>query len=162
MATPAWVPLATTTLSSSASSVTFGSIPSGYKDLQLVMTPLGNQVQDVATSFNGSSANFTGVRMWGYSGNTYGSNTYSTSAGMTIITTSPPGTVIWNIMDYSATDKHKTILVRGGTQQSYDFVWASAYRWASTSAITSITMSPTSPYVYVAGATFSLWGRNAL
>lgn len=160
--TAAWTPLATTTLSSSASSVTFGSIPSGYKDLQLVMTPLGNQVQDVSTSFNGSSANFTGVRMWGYSGNTYSSDTYSTSASMVIITNSVAPVVTWNIMDYSATDKHKTILVRGNAQSSYDFVWASAHRWASTSAITSITLTPTSPYVFVAGATFSLWGLNTL
>ena len=53
---------------------------------------------------------------------------------------------IAQIMDYSATDKHKTVLVRGNYDQPSvgRFVEAQASRWANTAAINSIAVSSTS------------------
>ena len=45
---------------------------------------------------------------------------------------------IVQIMDYSATDKHKTLLFRGGGPATG--VGASATRWSNTAAITSIKL----------------------
>jgi hypothetical protein len=58
-------------------------------------------------------------------------------------------------MDYSATDKHKTVLVRSNAASTG--VEAIAQRWASTAAITSILVFP-STGSWAAGGTFSLYG----
>jgi hypothetical protein len=60
------------------------------------------------------------------------------------------------VMDYSATDKHKTLLARAsyaGNQAQ-----AAAARWASTSAITSITLFMDAGRSFATGTTFSLYG----
>jgi hypothetical protein len=68
---------------------------------------------------------------------------------------------IVNIMDYSATDKHKTILQRTG--QDYNVVWANASRVAITSAVTSVSCvgSDSGSDQFIAGCTFSLYGIAA-
>ena len=161
MATPAWVPLASTTLSSSASSVTFGSIPSGYKDLTLVVQA-NNTTTDEGTRVrvnSDSGSNYPYVYMRGNGSTaTSGSGTLTYIAGSDNF--SAVGSIgIYQFMDYSATDKHKTILTRGGIAS--DDTKAYATRWVSTSAITTIEISPTGNQ-FASGSTFSLWGRNAL
>ena len=160
MATPAWVPLATTTLSGSASSVTFGSIPSGYKDLCIVINGTIDSSQDLKFIFNSDTgSNYSRVAMYGQSSG-YGSFAdASQTAGNWASVQTVRNTVIANIMDYSATDKHKTVLVR--SDNAGDRTRAYAGRWASTSAVTSIQLDPTSAN-WNSGTTISLWGRNAL
>lgn len=156
MPTSTYTSLATITLTGSDSSITFSNIPQTYKDLILVSVPYGNQTNDATVAFNGSSSGFTGVRLYGYSAGA-GSNTYSDSVGMILVSDNLNVNIVWQIMDYSSTDKHKTVLVR--TNRATDsFVSASAHRWASTAAITSFTITPTSPYSFSAGATFNLYG----
>ena len=163
MATPAWSPLATTTLSSSASSVTFGSIPSGYRDLVLIVEALGNasSAANALVTFNSDSgSNYPYV---GMSGN--GSTAISfTGTSTSISGFGSDGTTrvlsLFQINDYSATDKHKTVLVRANRPDSV--VQARAARWANTSAITTVTITDNLANGYSVGSTFSLWGRNAL
>lgn len=161
MATLAWVPLATTTLSSSASSVTFASIPSGYKDLTLVVQA-NNTTTDEGTR----------VRINGDSGSNYA---YSYMRGNGSTPTSASGTTsyvpgsdnfsavgsmgVYEFLDCSATDKHKAILTRGGT--AVDDTKFYFTRWANLNAIFALEISPTAN-LFASGSTFSLWGRNAL
>lgn len=66
-----------------------------------------------------------------------------------------------NIMDYSATDKHKTTLIRNGKQGgSNDGVEAIAGRWANTAAITSLEIFSITGggITFSAGSTFALYG----
>ena len=116
MATPAWVPLATTTLSSSASSVTFGSIPSGYRDLVLVVDCIAASAGDsLRPRINGDTgSNYYQVFMYGNgSSATSGSNTSSYIDLQGIhFSTSSRKLFIFNFNVYSATDKHKPILIR--------------------------------------------------
>jgi hypothetical protein len=65
---------------------------------------------------------------------------------------------VTQFMDYSATDKHKTVLNRSNNAAITTFGWAS--RWANTAAITSIAIDTTSAGVFAAGSTFSLFGVN--
>ena len=60
-----------------------------------------------------------------------------------------------DFFDYSATDKHKSALSR--LSDAGASVSMSANRWASTAAITSITMTA-STGTFSAGATFHLYG----
>jgi hypothetical protein len=62
------------------------------------------------------------------------------------------------IMDYSATDKHKTALFRNDNV-GYSYTDAIASRWANTSAITSIRIFELNTSGTInAGSTFSLYG----
>jgi hypothetical protein len=65
---------------------------------------------------------------------------------------------IFQIMDYSATDKHKTTL--GRVNRSNGIALAGASRWASNTAVSSlvVTLSANS---FSIGSTFSLYGRIA-
>lgn len=64
---------------------------------------------------------------------------------------------IINLMDYSATDKHKSVLMRYGQSSGGVNAWAS--RWANTAAVTQIQLYTTS--TFAAGSTFALYGIAA-
>jgi len=160
MATRTYIPLATTTLASSASSVTFSSIDQSYGDLVLVFDGQTTGVVIPRIRFNGATTNYTVVSMQG-SGSSTNSNTF-TSSGILLggqMTSDGTGAIrIAYIMDYSATDKHKTVLVRanqiGGSNPGVE---ADAGRYASTSAITSLAVVDVTSS-FEAGSTFSLYG----
>tara|TARA_R110000796_G_scaffold245008_1_gene368800 strand:+ start:325 stop:795 length:471 start_codon:yes stop_codon:yes gene_type:complete len=127
-------------LTTSASSVTFSSIPGGYKDLVLTCEPYGSaggtylQVQ-----VNGDTGNnYNQVRMYGD-----GSGAYSDSiSNFSRFYAGYRGTgnlQIFQWMDYSATDKHKTVLLRHNDTDGFGGAAAYALRWASNSAITQIS-----------------------
>jgi hypothetical protein len=71
------------------------------------------------------------------------------------ITTAFSNVTIVHIMDYSATDKHKTVLSRANRASSG--VDAIAGRWASTSAITSIKYFASGRTLDI-GSTVALYG----
>jgi hypothetical protein len=58
-------------------------------------------------------------------------------------------------MDYSATDKHKTVLIRQNSVA--DSAFAMGARWANTAAITSIQLS-LGAATFSTGTTFALYG----
>jgi len=155
MATPTYTALATTTLSASASSVTFSSIDQSYGDLVLVTNTEANAGYDQYLQFNSdSSANYSNARMFG-TGGTTGSDTTGTTHILVGDTYAYPGQMQIQIMDYSATDKHTTVLSRSSNAQNT--VIAGAGRWANTAAVTTITLQISSSS-YLAGSTFSLYG----
>ena len=135
MATPTYVALATASVTADAS-VTFSSIPASYRDLVLVYGGSASATGNLSIRLNGDTgSNYTHVRMYAVSGG-YGSDSYTGSRAENGSTSTGQGVVTINIMDYSATDKHKTILSRlnwAGTN-----LFAHANRWANTSAVTSI------------------------
>jgi len=162
---PAWVPLAEITLTSTDSEITFGSIPNTYRDLIVVFNGKISGDFDTPTNFNSdSSASYYMVNMRGDGSSTASSaNTASTlfSLGLrnVIISSSDEIVSVIQIMDYSATDKHKTALkrVNSASKQTY----AEAVRWANTSAITSIRFQ-VSGGTFSIGSTFALYGSNKL
>lgn len=162
--TTAWVPLATTTLSSSAGSVTFGSIPSGYRDLVLVCSGTTSVNANILCHVNNDTAsNYSWVYMRGNgstdaSGSNSSNTTILTGATAYWINASPTNTVI-QFMDYSDTSKHKTVLCRNdGSTRATE---ATCSRWADTAAINEIDLTPTSG-TFNSGSTFSLYGSNRL
>ncbi len=156
MPTNTYTPLGTITLSASASEVIFSGIPASlngqsFRDLILVMAATGASGNDVNLFFNGdtNASNYSSVRMFGL-GSSTGSSTYN-SAGS--IYTSLTQTT-WQIMDYSATDKHKSQLIR--VDNAGNATTALARRWANTSAITSATVQAVGT-TFTSGSTFSLY-----
>jgi len=157
--TTAWVPLATYTVpSGGVASITFSSIPASYRDLVLIVNckPEGTGGKDLVMKFNGDSSNYSRVLMYGD-----GSSAVSTTASSIIAQYNDQTNFevgISHIMDYSATDKHKTVLTRNN--DAGIVVAAQAQRWASTAAITSINLAYS---VDIAeGSVLSLYGSNRL
>jgi hypothetical protein len=154
--TQTYRPLATVTLGSSASSITFSNIPATYRDLILVASTTTSTGEDGIQVNNDTGSVYSTVQMRGN-----GSATGSVSFTDTLISPStqifvPTGVLKqWStqIMDYSATDKHKTFLTRFGSAGQQ--VQAQANRWPNTAAITSIKVMGAT---YSAGSTFALYG----
>jgi hypothetical protein len=164
MPTPTYDLIASTTLATSSSSVVFSSLPQNYRDLVLVMSVALSPAGDVHLRFNSDTgSNYSMVYAFGFSGGvgstsetaSYLSTTYYGGASTTI--GEHAGLV--QIMDYSATDKHKPVLSRQNRANSgVDF---NAARWANTSAITSILVFHASGRILQAGTTLNLYGIAA-
>lgn len=161
MPTPTYTPLANITLASSAASVTFSSISQAYSDLVLVVSPIDAAgFSNVRVQVNGDTgSNYYWVRMLG-DGSAAASSSGTTGGGAGgaayVVSSTERMSSITQIMDYSATDKHKTILTREDSP-AYNTV-ALATRWANTAAITSLKVLGGT---YAAGSTFALYGIAA-
>jgi hypothetical protein len=156
MALQSMTALASITLQSASASVIFSGIPQNYRDLILVANYTGSANGGTPTSINGSAANLSRMLMYGV-GSDAGSATAS-DFNFGGIYTSNRTLGVAQFIDYSATDKHKTILLRSGTNPSPNEVVATAIRWASTSAINSISLAASAGTLSI-GSTFNLYGR---
>jgi hypothetical protein len=157
MPTPTYTPLATVTLGSSASSVTFSSIPATYRDLVMVVNGITTTNANLDIRINGDTgSNYPEVLMSGDGSSTYSEATTRTYLRLDyngFIGTTAGHVSIVQFMDYSATDKHKTVLARGNNASNG--VVATAGRWTNTAAVTSIALINTT---FAAGMTVSLYG----
>lgn len=169
MALQSTAALASIALQSAGSEVTFSGIPGTYRDLILVANVSGTvNDQGIRMRFNGDSASNYSTAAIGGSGavGQYGFSTTTTHVLFSPIhigvnTNGIHVPVISQIIDYSATDKHKTLLTRAnGQNNSTNETTALASRWASTNAINSITLLLASGS-FATGSTFSLYGRIA-
>jgi hypothetical protein len=153
MPTPTYTPLATVTLGATAATVTFSSIPATMRDLIVVVNGKTSANEFTGLRFNSDSgSNYTFVRMFSGPSSTSDTRTYG------LLTTGDPTTEtlsIAQIMDYSATDKHKTVLIRSNIPA--DNAAAHAVRWANTAAITTVAVEAIST-TWAVGTTFALYG----
>jgi hypothetical protein len=161
MPTNTYIALATITLGSSASTVTFSSIPATYRDLVLVAQHKVTGAGETDVQFNADTGNnYTTVTMRGGASASVFSATYTANGikpqNSVGGSTSTNDFFQLEIMDYSATDKHKTSLLRSGNASSA-FVQNHNVRWANTAAITSVKCTATGTS-YASGSTFSLYG----
>ena len=153
MPTPTYIPLANLTLGSTASSVTFSSIPATYRDLILVHNGALTNTDNIVWRANGDTgSNYSIVQGLGVSSGTSSNSSASRTSGLAGSSYTQQSANITQWLDYSATDKHKTSLGRANSPTSE--VGMSASRWANTAAITSLTLLG----AFASGNTFSLYG----
>jgi hypothetical protein len=160
MPTPTYDLIATTTLAASSPEIVFGSLPQTYRDLVLVFAGVGNTdgyAQNTLLQINRDSSNtYVGVRMSG--------NGSSVSSGADTFTAIYTGGVnngeaimqTIQFMDYSATDKHKAVLIRDNVPLRG--AGATSARFPSTSAITSFRIFFIGGNTFAANTRFSLYG----
>lgn len=163
----AMVALATTTLGSTASTITFGSIPATYRDLRVVINGTVSGVGGLRYRLNGDTGgNYSYVEMRGNKSggtdaarSTSGSSQTSVIASESNMNTSSAFDAYFECLDYSATDKHKSNLSRTNytDDAANTVVEQTASRWASTSAVTSVTVFM-SASTFAVGTTLSLYG----
>jgi hypothetical protein len=162
MPTATYTPLATVTLASNTSSVTFTGIPATYRDLIFVFAGTATAQSSSRFRMNGiTGSNYSFVRAGGNGSTTFSSaptDTYFPLVWSNSELSTTQSNAIVQIMDYSATDKHKTVLIREtNNNPSGPAVTMYAGRLDTTSAITSLT-ALVSANNFATGSTFSLYG----
>lgn len=165
-------PITSVTLDTTSSSVTFTSIPSTYTDLIVACSARFGSASGSKIRFNSDSAsNYSLTYLIGQSSSA-GSGRITSAASIynnliwgdaTISNQFTPYTI--NIMSYANASVFKTLLweygTGGGLQGSNSEVGRIVGLWRSTSAISSIELSPWNATTYQAGSTFSLYGIKA-
>ncbi len=155
-------PIATNTLGSGQSSITFSSIPSTYTDLVLVAAIKGTSTIYRQLTVNGDNgSNYSITELIG-DGSTASSSRQSSATAMGMMeatNSSSDGTAvsIFNFMNYANTTTYKTVITRSN---KHNRTGAIVGLWRSTSAINSITLSAFSN-TYATGSTFTLYGIKA-
>lgn len=160
----------TVTLGSSQSTITFSSIPSTYKHLQIrsiAKTDRAETDDYVLMKLNGDTAanyswhilrgnssvalsagvaNASNIRLeYAASGNSGASNIFAGS--------------VLDILDYSDTNKYKTTRILNGIDlNGSGWIYFSSGNWRSTSAITSITLTPSFGTNFLQYSSFALYG----
>jgi hypothetical protein len=152
-----YTPIASVTLSSAQSSVTFSGIPQTYTDLVLVVAGVTSSgTEAVAVQCNSDTgSNYSRTVLLG-NGTTASSTRASsqTSAGLGVLDSATQGNTIYHFMNYSNSTTYKTFIARGNV--SSEQARAAVGLWRSTSAITSITVLVGTSFA--SGTTFNLYG----
>ena len=160
-------PITTTTLSSNQSSVTLGSggtISQAYTDLVLVANlACTSGSQRASWRVNGDTgSNYAKTYVLGDGSSTASNRTANETESYIFdgiaLPTALTGNLIQHYQNYSDTNMYKTVLSRcnnpsGGTSLVVGL-------WRSTSAITSITLTPSGGN-WLSGSTFTLYGIKA-
>jgi hypothetical protein len=162
--------IATQTLGSGATSVSFTSIPSTYTDLVFV-TQLATATNDISlllTINNDNGANYSSTRLAGSpAGATSSRGTATSSIDLTYQVGSgtslnfPTFNTI-HFMNYANTTTYKTILTRGGSTNNSSAMESRAYvsLWRNTAAINRLDIACGGANI-LTGSTFSLYGIKA-
>jgi len=167
--------IATTTLSTTASSITFSSIPATYKHLQIRLFAQTNRAtycrDSVNMRFNSDSgSNYADHSLYGDGANAgAGANTTQTLISAGTIGTSAVlsslmfGVRVIDVLDYANTSKYKTVRSIGGLDMNGTgtggvggLVDLNSGLWQSSTAVTSITFTP------AVGTTFNQYTSAAL
>jgi hypothetical protein len=156
------------TITGSGSSLSFTSIPSTYKHLQIRGISRDGSDSAVVAQFNGdtSTSNYAQHRLYGNGSSVtsdgYPSGTFGFGFAIISLTNGVPAstyaTMITDIQDYSSTTRNKTVRsFYGQDQNGSGIVGLSSSLWLNTAAITSILLRPYSG-TFATGTTFSLYG----
>lgn len=144
-----------------ASSVTFSSIPSTYKHLQIRLTATPTSADNFAFQFNGdTAANYSYHYLAGSGSSATAGNGVSISNGYLgyASTASYPTSVILDILDYSNTSKYKTTRdLLGNDANGSGYIMLSSSLWSNTAAISSILLK-CDAQSFISGSTFALYG----
>jgi hypothetical protein len=163
-------PIATTTLGSSSTAVTFSSISQSYTDLRIICNVngvAGSGDYRVGLRFNSDTA--TNYSITSLLGNgTTASSTRETSRPFIDNSISIPedssgefGIANYDIMNYSNSSTYKTVLFRQGTVSTTPVNQGSSAAvglWRNTAAITSVTVVSITANPLAAGSNFTIYG----
>ena len=162
MATPTYEAIATTTLGSAASSVTFSSIAADWTDLVLIANLLPASSARFKMQLNGDTANNYSYTVLTGNGSAASSGRESSIGNFNFYWNSIPSgwsSYIINLQNYSNATTFKTILMRGNSPAVETFAQACLWR-ATPAAITSIYLFA-SVGTFDIGSTFTLYGIKA-
>jgi len=146
-----------------SSSISFSSIPSTYKHLQIrAIAKWGTAYTAYSRiQFNGDTgANYTQHRLEG-SGSSASAAGYTgeTSGIVGFNSDTQWGAFITDILDYTDTNKYTTIRTLGGYDNNGSgYITFSSSLWRNTAAVSSISLLPSSGVTFVQYSSFALYG----
>lgn len=157
--------------SGGASSISFTSIPSIYKHLQIRCIARESDTNVGAGALwmqaNGDTgSNYAWHRIWGNGSTVSAGNASSTTWSLVGINSRAGngstifGTTIVDVLDYSETTKYKTFrgLTGENPNSSNGYSGLHSGLWMNTNAISSLTLLPTSGYSWTENSKFALYG----
>jgi hypothetical protein len=162
--------LAESVLGSAAASITFSSIPSTYRHLRLVLSVRGDTAATQIVVYmrinSDATSNYQYQSMEG-NGASFGGGRVTTQTEATVMT-APAATALASLFAagdivlpaYKATDKYKSWVSSHAGTNTTSGVMASVYTgyWASTVAVTAITLFPSAGN-FATGTTVTLYGE---
>jgi hypothetical protein len=153
-------PIATTTLGSAASTITFSSIPSTYTDLVIVFAGTATANLNPLMSFNSDSGtNYSRTYLTGNgSGAFSGRLTSQTSMRLTDNNLSTTVSLCRiSIFSYTSAVNKTALIEYSSDRNGSGFVERLVGLWRSTASITTVSLS-TSTSTFAAGTTATLYG----
>lgn len=151
--------IATTTLTTTTTNITFSSIPATFTDLVLVFNGFNTGTLDgITLRCNGDTGSNYSVTALDGNGTTASSERFAntTNAYLGNINATM-NTILININNYSNTTTNKTILNRMSTTGG-SYVRASVHLWRNTAAINSLTLGSVN---LASGTMATLYGIKA-
>lgn len=164
--------IATQTLGSAATTVTFSSIPGTFTDLICISNVQVNIGGGPVVTFNNDTgSNYSITRLYA-DGSTVGSNRNNNqtnldlgTGGQASITANQYSPYIFHFMNYSNATTNKTSLLRlssaGGGFSGLAEIDLCVGLWRNTNAITTITLTCSNGRNFQSGSTFTLYGIKA-
>lgn len=156
--------LETQVLTSSASSVTFSSIPQDYKHLQIRYVSQNSSATVNQIQLNGDTgSNYDRHNLYGDGSNVYASAVNTTTYWQFVTPFTSDGTSLFgigvlDILDYSNTSKNTTgRLLAGLDRSSNKQIRLLSGLWRNTAAVTSVGLNANGNS-FVPGSRFSLMG----
>lgn len=159
--------IASATLSSTASSVTFSSIPSTYTHLQIrAINATTTLDDDIELRLNSDTAsNYSAHRLRGNgtaASSDAGVNVTQIEIGRSPAASSAFGPFVCDILEYTNTNIYKTVRsLFGSDGNGSGWIMLGSGNWRSTSAVTTINIRPsTGGNTFTSGSSFALYGVN--
>ena len=151
-----YFPIATTTLGSSQSSITFSSISGSYTDLIIVIDGVSSDSGELRFRFNSDTgSNYSFTQLYGTGSSAGSSRDSNRTTGRIGSTRTSQNTIIGHIINYSSTTTNKTVISRDGTASAITQAFVNL--WRNTSTISSIVFTPETG-TFSSGMTFTLYG----
>lgn len=156
MGMPTMQPIANITLAGTTTSVIFSNITQAYRDLVIVSNGLSNSSgNEIFVNLNGdTTSNYGFVQIYSTGTSNTSNSGVNTFASAGRQSTAAASNVL-TIFDYSTTDKHKSMLLRGDLASQYTTL--QALRWSSNSAVTTVGLYPGTGS-FSAGSSFAVYG----
>ena len=163
LSTNSYESIATITGSGTPSSITFSSIPSTYKHLQIRQSVLLSSGNNIKMQFNGdTTSNYSWHQLAGSGSSASAASAANTGfmyAGYWAGTANAPEAGIIDVLEYANTNINKTVRILEGNDINgaggYITFWSG--NWRSTSAVSSITLFPASGQ-FDTNTKFALYG----
>lgn len=159
-------PIATTTLGSAASTITFSSIASNWTDLRLVIVGISGTSTNIALRFNSDTgSNYSRIRLIGNgsaASSTIASNDTEIDLNRENLSTTIPSLYTVDIFSYAGSTNKTLLASVNEDRNGSGSVMSVVGMWRNTSAITTILITTLSGDTFGSGTTATLYGiKNA-
>lgn len=162
MPTPTYTPIASVTLGSNTSTITFSGISQIYSDLVISSSSNSNALSWVILRANPDTFSHNYINLFSRGGygsyRTFASNVAQIQTNIYSEGSTLRRSTITHVLDYSRTDRYKQLLMRHSDSQStYSYQGMAYGHFSTNTAITTLSIINEGSS-FAAGSVFSLFG----